>query len=800
MTPWTRTDARHVQARIAAAVITPHPPAELGDITLLPHQRDAVERIRAAMQAHHGALLADDVGLGKTYTALAVASAYEQIHVIAPAALQPMWQTAITHTHLRHVRLHSVHGFSRATPATPHPPAPTPQLREATPPTWKRRSTIVIIDEAHYLRTKRTARYAAVARFVSGCDTLLISATPIHNRADELRNVLGLFLGSRAARLSDTMLAQVVVRRTAATSHRTTDENHTTSARSPAVVRHPPQHMPHDRATLTHILELPAPLPAHDGAVAGALIRLGLLRAWCSSDAALAHALRQRQLRGYALLESLRAGRHPTSAELRSWLVGDHEVQLAFPELMAAHAVEAAPLIALLTAHLDGIDRLTHHHDRTAQGDSARADAIKDLMQRHPDTPIIAFSQFTHTIAALHRALSDIAGVGMLSSQQARIASGRISRGEALARFAPLAQERPPPRAHDAIRVLLSTDLLAEGVNLQDAGVVVHLDLPWTAALRAQRVGRCARIGSPHAVVHVYSFAPPPAGDRALRLQRRLSHKARLAKRYTGQHRIAGGRTKRSAASAASAVYALLQQWCQAPVHIPNRDTTEVAMLEAPHAAWIAHIAYRGTAHLLCGYATRANPRRRRVSTRSRALWRVMRSACAAIGVSQHASPSVPMRAPVARAVQRALADIRRWHAREHVRDDVGPARAVLSVCGRRTMLLIEQLVLACTPLERHALRRPINAAMHLVASVRGHGAEAALMRWHAQWAQGRGISVRGWLIAWQDEPLLVSAAASGEPRLAMSGHTAHQGPPLVVHALLLLGPDEPDEPEEPCR
>ena len=63
---WSLHDARHVQARLAGAFITPLPAAELGDITLLPHQREAVARIHTAIRTHHGALLADDVGLGKT--------------------------------------------------------------------------------------------------------------------------------------------------------------------------------------------------------------------------------------------------------------------------------------------------------------------------------------------------------------------------------------------------------------------------------------------------------------------------------------------------------------------------------------------------------------------------------------------------------------------------------------------------------------------------------------------------------------------------------------------------------------
>ena len=110
---WSLHSARHVQARLAGALIPPLPLAELGDITLLPHQRDAVARIQRAIRLHHGALLADDVGLGKTYTALAVARSYTQVHVIAPAALQAMWRTAITHAQLPNIRLHSVHGFSR---------------------------------------------------------------------------------------------------------------------------------------------------------------------------------------------------------------------------------------------------------------------------------------------------------------------------------------------------------------------------------------------------------------------------------------------------------------------------------------------------------------------------------------------------------------------------------------------------------------------------------------------------------------------------------------------------------------
>ena len=770
---WSHHSARDVQARLASALMPPSPPAELGDITLLPHQRDAVARIQTAIRLHHGALLADDVGLGKTYTALAVARAYAQVHVIAPAALQPMWRTAITHAQLPHIRLHSVHGFSRqndvpiaAMADDAHPGL----VREQAP-----QRTLVIIDEAHYLRTRRTARYTAVARFVAGCDTLLLSATPLHNRAAELRNLLALFLGSRADLLSDTMLAQVVIRRSNANTN-------APAATRPRVLPHAPLPMPHDRATLTHILALPAPLPAHDGAVAGALIRLGLLRAWCSSDAALAHAIRQRRLRGDALLQALRAGRHPTQAELRSWLVGEHEVQLAFPELMADHTVESAPLIERVESHLEALAQLAEHHELTGRADGARADALRGMLEAHPGTPIIAFSQFTHTIGALHRALSDIAGVGLLSSKHARIASGRISRSEALARFAPLAQERPPPPAHHAIRLLLATDLLAEGVNLQDAGVVVHLDLPWTAALREQRVGRCARIGSPHRAVHVYSFAPHPDGDRALRLQHRLAVKAALSRRFAGGDALhrARAHARESAADAASRLHARVQRWATAgAVSEPSRLVMVGALRSDRETAWIALVDHQGQSRLLCSLALRAADRRRVVSTRVRSLLRV------AIMVDGARTAGGSSSTELAAPVRRALRDIRRWHARAAARHDIGPRDESLAPYAKRASRHIAQCVQRCGPIERAALRGTIAEAERMVGTARGAGAEDALARWCALAEAAPRFGPRGWLTAWQQEPVLASVGRERSPLPEVAPSAMAR-----VRALLLIGPD----------
>lgn len=800
---WSTYHAHHIQARLAAAMIPPLPPAELGDITLLPHQRDAVARIQSAFQQHQGALLADHVGLGKTYTALAVARGYEQVHVIAPAALLPMWRTAIIHAHRPHISLHSVHRFSRR----PAPQQPSDDnaaaVHHATP-----RRALVIIDEAHYLRTRRTARYTAIAQFVAGHDTLLLSATPLHNRTADVRNMLALFLGSRADLLSDAILAHVIIRRVRPTTHTTTPSPPTDTPQiTPRVQHHVPRHFPHDQRTLTQILALPAPLPAHGGAVAGALIRLGLLRAWCSSDAALAHAVRQRRLRGEALRQALRAGRHPTPVELRSWLVGEYDVQLAFPELLSTHQLDGTPLLERLDTHLTALHQLADHHAHTACGDHARAEVLRTLLHEHPDTPIIAFSQFTQTIGALQRALSDIAGVGLLSSTHARIASGRISRSEALARFAPRAQERPPPPPHHAIRLLLSTDLLAEGVNLQDAGVVVHLDLPWTDALRQQRVGRCARMGSPHAVVHVYDFAPPPAGDRALQLQHRLATKAALATRLAGARegtelgdpnsgtgRAGPARATRpheSAAESATHVRARLLRWMVSPHTTPRSTWYPTLMVGAlsltPYTAWIALVEYKGQPTLLCAYAHPTQPGRRIVSTRVRALLHAVTMADR-IGAGAPAAPRVPSRTILRAPVRHALREMHRWQARQGARDDAGPTGQAVAPVALRAARYLAQYVQQCSAIERVAWREAITDAQRVVGLARGSGAEEALTRWCALAETTPSAMPRTWITAWQREPALANVAA--EPRPAATIAAA----PSVwrVQALLLIGSDYP--------
>jgi hypothetical protein len=122
----------------------------------------------------------------------------------------------------------------------------------------------------------------------------------------------------------------------------------------------------------------------------------------------------------------------------------------------------------------------------------------------------------------------------MLSAREARIASGRVTRADLLGRFAPHAQGVRAPPEHERVTLLLSTDLLSEGVNLQDASVVVHLDLPWNPARLAQRLGRVRRPGGADEVFS-YLMTPPAQSALLLRAEARLRAKVAQAERTIGR-------------------------------------------------------------------------------------------------------------------------------------------------------------------------------------------------------------------------------------------------------------------------
>jgi hypothetical protein len=77
----------------------------------------------------------------------------------------------------------------------------------------------------------------------------------------------------------------------------------------------------------------------------------------------------------------------------------------------------------------------------------------------------------------------------------------------------------------EEIRILISTDVLSEGQNLQDCHIVVNFDLPWALIRLIQRAGRVDRIGQLSSEILCYSFLPQDGLERIISLRKRLSQR-----------------------------------------------------------------------------------------------------------------------------------------------------------------------------------------------------------------------------------------------------------------------------------
>lgn len=150
----------------------------------------------------------------------------------------------------------------------------------------------------------------------------------------------------------------------------------------------------------------------------------------------------------------------------------------------------------------------------------AKLAALEVLIARtHRRDKVLIFTQFADTATYLgeelsSRGMKDFAVVTNETADPVTLAR----------RFSP-STNGGLRNGETELRVLIATDVLAEGQNLQDAHIIVNFDLPWAIIRLIQRAGRVDRIGQKHDTITVYSFLPADGVNRIIRLRERLFHR-----------------------------------------------------------------------------------------------------------------------------------------------------------------------------------------------------------------------------------------------------------------------------------
>jgi hypothetical protein len=435
-------------------------------------------------------MLAEPPGCGKTWIALAAARDHGVAAVvIGPAILRTQWHRVAAQADVG-IEYHSIERLSRGT------------LPRTDP-------TFVVIDEAHRFRDLGTRRTRTVGPWLVGRRVLMLTATPVINRRADLLALLRLVLPDDALALDGVPSLE-----------RLAERNRPPAALRRLVIRSP------DRGAVIPVRTTTMPVSRTERERAAAVISivegmtLGstagvrrlvagvLLDAAASSDAAWHAALRRYR----ALLLQARDAGGASRAMLRQF-AGTSLDQTVMWSLLGDTGHPGAPPAEDLPLVETALSRV--------HGDAALFTAIE--VATRDDRPTVCFCRHLATAIALGRHLGEHAA--WVTGNGAGIGPHRLARDQVLAAFGPhrsawVARKRVPS-------VLVTTEVLSEGLDLQGASRVVHVDLPWHPARHAQRTGRLARAGQLAPDVEEVVRPIPPAIERRLRLLEGFRRKRR---------------------------------------------------------------------------------------------------------------------------------------------------------------------------------------------------------------------------------------------------------------------------------
>jgi superfamily II DNA or RNA helicase len=465
---------------------------------LAEHQSVAVARVLDLLGTLGGAILADDVGLGKSFVAAEVARRCGgEVELIVPAALVEQWRETLVRFDVAARIL--THDSIAGEPFVPRP-----------------RERLVIVDEAHAFRNPRTRRFDALARRTIAANVLLVTATPVCNGLGDLEALLSIVarddllaphgiasidaaFATRDLGAIETIVAALLIRR----DRTVLAPELRFGELERRVVRHP---VPDARG----IDELRFPLVGEH-----AILRRFLWRRLESSEAALLESIR-RQLRFYdRALDCIARGRTLPKREYRRAFGSEEDrdafQQVLFWELFAPGGTSDAREVEEEVARLEALA------DFVQQSSCEKRRLLLDVVAGERE-PMLIFTGSAATACDLYDALRETRRCGLVTSRER-------SREAVLRAFT------------DArLDLVVSTDMASEGLNLQRAGVVVHYDIPWNPVKLDQRNGRAHRIGQTRPAVRAIYFLPQA---RETRIVETIAAKNRVRRRVLKPRGIA---------------------------------------------------------------------------------------------------------------------------------------------------------------------------------------------------------------------------------------------------------------------
>jgi len=182
---------------------------------------------------------------------------------------------------------------------------------------------------------------------------------------------------------------------------------------------------------------------------------------------------------------------------------------------------------------------------------------LQTLKKRLADAPLkdgkcLIFTQYADTARYLYENLNP---QGKRDEIEV-IYSGDKSKSRVVGRFAPKSNPEYQMSPNETeLQMLISTDVLAEGLNMQDCDKIINYDLHWNPVRLIQRFGRIDRIGSEYAIIYGFNFLPETGIEKNLGLRQKLHNRIQEIHDTIGEDSAILDRTERLNEEAMYAIY-----------------------------------------------------------------------------------------------------------------------------------------------------------------------------------------------------------------------------------------------------
>lgn len=538
----------------------------------LQYQIDAVTQARKKLDAYNGVFISDVVGLGKTYICAMLANSFKRSTYklfICPPVLVDYWRSVLQEFDVSRCDVESLGKLDKI-------------IEKGID-----KYSYVFIDEAHRFRNSRTESFTQLHQICRGKKVVLISATPINNYTSDIENQIYLFQSKQSGTINgikniegffrglnsklskkekgsaeyraqmrenseiirDRLIREVMIRRTRGEVQEYYADDlekqglHFPSAGSPEKIIYEFDDKTDEafRETITTIKNFkysrytPLLYLKEHGKYAkqltaqrnmGGFMKGILIKRLESSFYAFSKTL-GRFIESYEkFIEMVKSGKVYISKKVNVYDLlddGNTNKLLYYIEQEDVMEFETSDFQPKLLKDLESdLAELKYLQDLWGmiENDPKLSMFKKELLNnKHmKGHKVIVFTESTETAEYLYNNLIDIYGkrVVCFSGQSSQSLKVEIEDSFNLKNKA---------KENDKYDLLITTDVLAEGINLHRANVLVNYDLPWNPTRIMQRVGRINRVGTEFDRIFVFNFFPTAQSAKHMPLEDRILEK-----------------------------------------------------------------------------------------------------------------------------------------------------------------------------------------------------------------------------------------------------------------------------------